>query len=123
MQTHIYLKSFWIKKMKKYDSDKDIEYILDEFNFEKVKKVMDCLNWEWYNVEGIPSISDLRRFTRKLLQDILKESKQNKESFLEYSSGGFKVIYYNSGELELQFIVTKESNENLILERNNINVK
>ena len=46
--------------------DKKIEVILDEFNFEKVHKAMEALNWTWYG-RGVPKIGTLRRSAKELL--------------------------------------------------------
>jgi hypothetical protein len=41
--------------------DDAVEDILDEFDFEKVKKVMDFLDWKWHAAEdGVPRIGELR---------------------------------------------------------------
>lgn len=52
------------------DPTEDVEEILDYFDFEKVKKVMDHLNWQWWDT-GIPEIPDLRRKARSLLQTVI----------------------------------------------------
>jgi predicted ThiF/HesA family dinucleotide-utilizing enzyme len=70
-----------------------IEDIMDEFDFDKVHKVMDSLDWTWVGVEAgdnIPSRAELRRSARRLLQ----QSVQTKSSI---GSGGFR-IEFDSGE-------------------------
>jgi len=70
-----------------------IEDIMDEFDFDKVHKVMDSLDWTWVGVEAgdnIPSRAELRRSARRLLQ----QSVQTKSSI---GSGGFH-IEFDSGE-------------------------
>jgi hypothetical protein len=45
-----------------------IEKVLDEFDFYRVKKVMDAIDWQWWDAaEGVPSIAELRRKARELL--------------------------------------------------------
>ena len=51
-----------------------IDEILDEFNFEDVHRTMKALNWTWYGSDSVPSIGDLRRQSRQLLQELLKHN-------------------------------------------------
>lgn len=52
-----------------------IDEILDEFDFEKVHRTMKALDWTWYGSDGVPSIGDLRRQARELLQELLKHNR------------------------------------------------
>ncbi len=90
-----------------------IDEILDEFDFEKVYRVMvalDCQericccnkNWKWYR-EGEkinPSIADLRRTARSLLKQVV-ESK----GLHSVGTGGF-TAYMQQGLLGLRFEVS-----------------
>jgi len=49
-----------------------IEEITDEFDFEKVHRTMKALEWTWHDTDGVPTIGDLRRAARGLLQELLK---------------------------------------------------
>ena len=90
-----------------------VEDLLDEFDFAKVKKVMDCLEWTYYNSEDTTvSIEELRRMARYLLESAYNS--EDKDHYLT-SSGGFYVDrYMYPGDmkkyLELKFIVTSGSN-------------
>jgi len=44
-----------------------IDEIMDSFDFEKAQKIMEAINWEWYE-EGIPDIYSLRTTARKHLK-------------------------------------------------------
>lgn len=73
-----------------------IDEIMDEFEFEKVKKVMDCLKWKWCKSEGenyyfeVPSLREIKRRGRSLLKDaILKIGKNEKDFYINI--GGFVV--------------------------------
>ena len=52
-----------------------INEILDEFDFEKVHRTMKVLEWTWYGSDGVPSIGDLRRQARELLQELLRNDR------------------------------------------------
>lgn len=68
---------------------RDIETILDEFDFCKVEKVMQALEWRWASVGCVPSIGDMRRWCRRLLKSSIKEVGTNSDWFT--GSGGFMV--------------------------------
>ena len=48
-----------------------IDEIMDSFDFEKAQKIMEALNWEWYE-KGIPDIYSLRAEARKQLKSAAK---------------------------------------------------
>lgn len=78
--------------------DIEIEYILQNFDFHKVHKVMEVLQWEWSGASsdtGIPTIDDLRNEAKRLLEGIGK----NKHTYL--SCGGF-VAQENKLTFELE---------------------
>lgn len=77
-----------------------IDEILDEFNFEKVHKVMVSLDWKWNSTDGVPAIADLRRTARSLLKQVV-ESK----GIHSVGTGGFTAFMHN-GILGLRFEVS-----------------
>ncbi len=92
---------------------KQIEDLLDEFDFDKVKRVMDALEWVYYDTpDKQVTIGEIRRMARFLL-----EKAYNANPSLEYStsSGGFDATrYMYPGDthkyLTLKFNVTEGSN-------------
>nr|QMP83470.1 MAG: hypothetical protein [Caudoviricetes sp.] len=76
------------------DPSNDIEDILDCFDFERVKKVMDFLDWQWYDV-GVPEIWDLRKKARNLLNNVwdnvVKKANETPDEEVKYfiATGGF----------------------------------
>lgn len=68
----------------------EIEDILDNFDFEKVKKVMDALDWNyWDSVDSHITIAELRKTARRLLKKAY-EAPASDQWFV--SSGGFEVV-------------------------------
>ena len=51
---------------------KQIEDIMDEFNFGEVQKVMESLDWTWSETGCVPEEYDLRKGARKLLKEAAK---------------------------------------------------
>ena len=83
-----------------------IDNIMDNFNFNRVAKCMEVLEWKWHDVEGIPQEPDIRKLARKLLNAVKEEFTSDRYSF---STGGFVVtVWYEAGNLdamELSFVV------------------
>lgn len=86
-----------------------IDNIMDNFDFSRVARCMEVLEWEWCDVpEGVPEESDIRKLARKLLNNI-------KEAYTEdrytVSTGGFVIkAWYEGGKLdaiELSFCVAE----------------
>ena len=78
-----------------------IDDIMDNFNFEKVHKVMKFLNWTWWNLETmkeyVPTIQDIRSSARDRLKTVLLE----KCGYCE--SGGFVARKYDDDTISLEF--------------------
>ena len=79
-----------------------IDYILDEFDFEKVRKVMTELDWQWQS-EGVPLISQLRARARYLLWDAIEKD-------CNVSTGGLSVRWEDD-DIRLSFVVEGMSSE------------
>lgn len=92
---------------------KQVEDLMDEFDFDKVKKVMDFLEWKYWNSpDKEVTIGELRRMARGLLETAFKAPPSP-----EYQSatGGFEVTRYMypadlNVYLTLKFVVTEWSN-------------
>jgi len=91
----------------------DIEDILDNFDFEKVKKVMDALEWKyWDSPDEYVTIAELRKMARNLLKEAYIAS--NSEHWFN-SCGGFEVEWWMyPGEtrkyFRLKFVVSEWNN-------------
>lgn len=91
----------------------DIEDILDEFDFHKVQTAMKALNWKYFYSEGdCPTIAELRRVARSLLQNA---DKAPTCPTWPTSSGGFEVTrIMEPGDTKkyfsLKFVVTEWNN-------------
>ena len=85
------------------EDDAKIKSILNHFDFNKVKKIMDVLNWKWASSKnGVPDIDEIIGLATRLLIDACVE-KQN------ISTGGFRAVYDDNGDgdpyVGLEFIV------------------
>jgi hypothetical protein len=71
---------------------------MDNFNFEKVQKVMEFLKWKWAPIGNeVPEVYQIRQSARRLLKDAIKI-----ESSL--STGGLAVRYkkHSNGDISLE---------------------
>lgn len=84
-----------------------IENILENFDFEKVKKVMDFLGWTYYDSEETPSTYRLIKSAKRLLEDTYERALNNKTLY-STSCGGFKVMAHYCEEKEEIFSLSLE---------------
>lgn len=87
--------------MKKKEQ-KSLDEIMDWFDFEKVAKTMEALNWKWVSAEeGVPTIGEIRTEARHLLTQVITER-------ITVGTGGFKASYNRKYKhLTLEFIVSE----------------
>jgi hypothetical protein len=90
-----------------------IEDILDRFDFQRVQKAMEALDWHWVDAEeGLPSIAELRRQARGLLEDVYRY--QDSPS-ITIGCGGFEAtrsmeVGSLTKYLSLKFVVEEGNN-------------
>ena len=78
--------------------EKQIEEILENFDFEKVYRVMKMLNWGW-GTKGVPTLTQVILHARKRLADLIEQNETYSDS------GGFLVEKHKCGTLSLRFVV------------------
>ena len=82
--------------------DEQIEYILNNFNFDAVKETMVALNWWWGSPGHIPTFNELRCTAKDLLQEAAKVGYMG--------TGGFEAILLED-TLSLAFVVESQGGE------------
>ena len=91
--------------------EKLIEEILENFDFDIVKKVMEAVDWTYFDSEEVPTTYRLIKTARERLEDAYNMAIERKKD-CNSSCGGFKVFagYVEEKEtvtyLELNFVVT-----------------
>lgn len=100
----------------KHDIEKMISEILEEFDFEKVRRTMKALDWTWATVPGYPSIERLKETAEYLLRGSIDgaigcDNLKDYEPY-QHSTGGFKAYCYRNRykhitSLHLEFIVSE----------------
>lgn len=85
---------------------KEIKEILEEFDFVKVNKVMEFLNWTWYGGD-VPNIAKLILQASELLEEVYSEVEKTKEDSFR-GTGGFEARgFYEKNKicLKLSFVL------------------
>ena len=91
-----------------------IQEILAEFDFAKMSRVMEFLDWKWYNLDRIPTVGDLRNEAKDQLERAFKyldDKKYDKYGWRENNTGtgGFDiwVCEHKDGRIfaHLKFVV------------------
>ena len=73
-------------------TDKHYETIMDcleEFDFDRVHKVMTFLDWKYSDSTEVPSVEYLRKNARKYLMAVAKEALETKSENI-CATGGFR---------------------------------
>lgn len=76
------------------NKNKAINYIVDQLDTERIRKVMKCLDWRWANFEDVPDDFEIRQEARKLLEKLVFED----YNFLE--TEGFRAEKIKDGDIE-----------------------
>lgn len=94
------------------NKQKAISEIIENFNWEKVRKTMTALDWTWVGSEdNVPSIGKLITTATRLLEQAYDGALRKQETYLS-GTGGFEAVCYvdeddNICRLTLRFVVDK----------------
>lgn len=98
-----------------------IEECMGGFDFVKVHKVMEFLDWRWGFIDAVPQIHQMKDWVRELSISLLKHFREKpKERRFATSSGGFEIIMTRQYEgcepdnVEIKFVL--ESWDHQVLE-------
>ncbi len=77
-----------------------IKEVIENFDFQKVEKIMTVLNWKWTAISRVPDIFNLKAHVEMLMKRAYKSAHETeKESgFCDITSGGFRILYDFCGE-------------------------
>jgi len=89
--------------------------IYRKFDFNKVQKVMQFLDWSWGFESKVPSIDTIKIEVDELFDDLYFTYNNTKDKEHYIKTGGFEVSYTNYGEFNLNLkFVLENWNEKLI---------
>lgn len=66
------------------ETEKQIDYVMDNFNFEIVRLAMKLKDWKWADSDDSPTLEMLRETAHKLLQELVSRPEVN-----SVGTGGF----------------------------------
>ena len=74
------------------DRDTHVNEIMDWFDFRKVAKVMEFLNWKWYfdGIDGVPAEGDIRALARQLMNEAYDRAVATGKNY-QGGTGGFYI--------------------------------
>ena len=77
------------------DERQAIEAVMVSFRFDRVHVAMTALNWKWYKHMTVPTVEELKKEARRLMEDIF-----DSEETTTCYRGGFRVTkpIYNEGD-------------------------
>jgi hypothetical protein len=78
--------------------ERQVEEVLDSFDFNKVHRVMEFLCWTWANLDRVPTRSELVEEARRLLSEL--DGRPG-----VHGSGGLRASCKEDGTLSLKFIL------------------
>jgi len=84
--------------VQKSSFERQVEEVLDAFDFERVHRVMESLSWTWANLDRVPTRAELAAEARRLLAEL-------DGSPGVHGSGGLRASYKDDGTLSLKFIL------------------
>lgn len=89
-----------------------VNEVMDLFDYERVHKVMEFLDWEWAG-KSIPEIYDLRVESRRLLEEVANKVIEGEEYYF-VATDGFKAEAWKNDDdtlgLRLSFILENSEN-------------
>ena len=82
--------------------------ILEEFRFEQVHAVMEELEWEWSDIDRVPTVEDLRCVAYDIMSECISHWVDNDKKF-NMSAGGLYASISKKGKLSLRFSIEELS--------------
>lgn len=95
--------------------ERHIQFIIENFDFEKVHNIMTSLNWKWYCYSPnrremglyVPTIEQLKKTAVELLEYVYDDL-----NYDTTSTGGFKATRYDD-HLGLEFVLSSFDSESI----------
>lgn len=79
-----------------------IEELIAEFDWPKVRKVMEGLDWKWADNDRTPTIEEMKECVRGLYSSISNRVENNEYCFC--ATGGFKLTFDPDEDNELSLV-------------------
>ena len=97
---------------KELDATILVEQCIENFDFFKVRIVMECLDWKWAGINATPNTNQMKDWVIQLSYSCLTQMKKNpKQKKSSSASGGFEVNITRDYEgcepnnVEIKFVI------------------
>lgn len=84
------------------ESSELLDELIEDFEWDKVKRIMEELNWTWWGNDNPPTIEEMKEMVRGLYSSIENRVENNEYCFC--SSGGFKLTFNPDEDNELSLV-------------------
>jgi hypothetical protein len=97
---------------KELDATMVVEHCIENFDFLKVRFVMEYLDWKWASIDATPNTNQMKDWVRQLSNSCLRQMKESpKQKKSSYATGGFEVNITRDYEgcepnnVEIKFVI------------------
>lgn len=92
--------------------EQKITECIENFDWDRIEKVMNYLNWQWFFNYGdnchVPSIDEMQQRVTELFMDCYRNLDNSQEQSYTMSCGGFEVcVYKDNNECSLKFVCSE----------------
>lgn len=85
-----------------------LQELIYEFEFWKVERIMEALEWRWIGITGCPKRDDMIKVVESLYESI--ENRVLKEEHCFCATGGFKLTFNPEEDKELSLVFEAVTN-------------
>jgi hypothetical protein len=88
---------------------KEVDTLMNEFDFGGVHYAMNALNWKWVHIDEaipkVPSLDEIKKRGKELIQEAAEKAVLTKDEYV-VSTGGFRAeaIYYPKEGIKKSFL-------------------
>lgn len=95
--------SYLVPKSRIEEKDSTIlDELIENFEWEKVRRIMEELDWTWWGNENSPTIEEMKECVRNLYSSI--ENRIEKNEYCFCATGGFKLTFNPDEDNELSLV-------------------
>lgn len=105
-----------------------VNEVLAQFDFERVKEVMDAIKWHWAGSDGVPTIRELKEEAENHLYSAIEQvlsptNTEHHEIGWHSASGGLKATAWKNEDgtlarIQLEFIVADWDADDTVIDEN-----
>lgn len=95
--------SYLVPKSRIEEKDSEmLDELIENFEWDKVRRIMEELDWTWWGNENSPTIEEMKECVRNLYSSI--ENRIEKNEYCFCATGGFKLTFNPDEDNELSLV-------------------